>query len=92
MSMLLAAMMGWCGTKWPGWWWRWPRPNPPDPPEPWWRDILSGIIGAIGGIGALTIIGPDFQDMGLMGTAVLGFFGGVTLASIGSAVMGMGRG
>ena len=76
MSMLLAAMMGWCGTKWPGWWWRWPRPNPPDPPEPWWRDI----------------IGPDFQDIGLMGTAVLGFFGGVTLGSLGSAVMGMGRG
>ena len=32
MLFACAAMMGWCGTKWPGWW-RWPRPPHPDPEE-----------------------------------------------------------
>ena len=92
MSLALAAMMGWCGTKWPGWW-RWPRPPKPDPdPEPWWRDILGGVIGAVGGVGAAVIIGPDFQGMGLLETAVLGFGGGVFLGSLGNALMGAARG
>jgi len=88
MSLAFAAMMGWCGTKWPGW-----RPGPkPDPdPEPWWRDVLSGVIGAVGGIGAVTIIGPEYADAGLIGTGVLGFFGGVFLGSLGGAIMGMGK-
>jgi hypothetical protein len=49
MGALLFAMMGWCGTKWPGWWRR-PRPTPPDP-EPWWRFGIAalGIAGGVGG-------------------------------------------
>ena len=90
MSLALAAMMGWCGTKWPGWWRFPPKPDPD--PEPWWRDILGGLIGAVGGIGAAVIIGPDFQGMGLLETAVLGFGGGVFLGSVGNALMGAARG
>ena len=89
MSLAMAAMMGWCGTKWPGWW-RGPRPPGPDP-EPWWREIVRGIIGAVGGVAAVNIIGPDFQESTLMGVAVLGFFGGVFLGSLADAVMGMGK-
>lgn len=48
MGALLFAMMGWCGTKWPGWW-RGPRPTPPDP-EPWWRYGIA-ILGIAAGIG-----------------------------------------
>jgi hypothetical protein len=89
MSMLLAAMMGWCGTKWPGWR-PWPKPDPD--PEPWWKEVLSGLIGAAGGIGAAVIIGPDFQNIGLAETALLGFGGGVFLGSLGNGLMGAARG
>jgi hypothetical protein len=96
MNMAFAAMMGWCGTMWPGWflWWlihHGGRPPIPDP-EPWWRNLVRGVIGAIGGIGAVTIIGPDFQDPGLVGTGVLAFFGGVFLGSLADSVMAAGRG
>ena len=88
MSMLFAAMMGWCGTKWPGW-----RPGPkPDPdPEPWWRDVLSGVIGALGGIGSVIVFGPMLGDATLVETAIAGFFGGVFLGSAANAAMGMTR-
>lgn len=49
MGTLLFALMGWCGTKWPGWW-RGPKPPQPDP-EPWWRFGIAalGIAAGIGG-------------------------------------------
>jgi hypothetical protein len=96
MALAFAAMMGWCGTMWPGWfvWWilhhRVGPPPPPDP-DPWWRNIVRGIIGVIGGIGAVKIIGPDYPDAGLVGTAVLSFFGGVFLGSLADSVMAAGR-
>ena len=52
MLFAFAAMMGWCGTKWPGWW-RWPRPPHPDP-EPLWR-LVDGILGAVGGVIAVSL-------------------------------------
>jgi hypothetical protein len=45
MSNIFFAMMGWCGTKWPGWWWPGPKPGPD--PEPWWRTGLIGIVGGV---------------------------------------------
>lgn len=94
--MAFAAMMGWCGTMWPGWliWYilhHHGNPPPPDP-EPWWRFILRGVIGAIGGVIAVKIIGPDYQDAGLIGTAVISFFGGVALGSLSDGLMGAVRG
>lgn len=91
MSLAFAAMMGWCGTKWPGWW-RWPHPKPDPDPEPWWRDLLGGLIGAAGGIGAVTVFGPEITDAGLMGSAMTGFFGGVFLGSVARGALGMARG
>ena len=37
----LWALVGWCGTPYPRWWWR--IPPPPDP-EPWWRSRLIGVV------------------------------------------------
>lgn len=95
MALAYAAMMGWCGTMWPGWliWWILHHGGnpPPPPPDPWWRMIMRGVIGAIGGVIAVKIIGPDYQDAGLIGTGVLGFFGGVFLGSLADSLMGMAR-
>jgi len=65
------------------------KPNPPDPPEPW-REAIISLIGAAGGLGAVTVIGPAFPEAGLMGTGLLAFFGGVFLASLGGTAMGDG--
>ena len=78
MEMAFAAMMGWCGTRWPGWW-RGPRPPQPDP---WWW--IVGLAGALGGIGATMVFGPIFDGPGnsWAEASVLGFFGGVLLGNI----------
>lgn len=86
MMFAFAAMMGWCGTKWPGWW-RWPRPPHPDP-EPWWR-LADGLLGAVGGIAATVVFEPLLRDQGLMLTGVAAFFGGLTVATAVESVMGM---
>lgn len=82
MEYAFAAMMGWCGTKWPGW-----RPGPkPDPdPEPWWS-LVDGVIGAIGGIVAWVVFGPMLGDGGLLTTGLVTFMGGVFLSSLASGV------
>ncbi|WP_343694945.1 hypothetical protein [Flavobacterium sp.] len=55
METAFYLAMGWCGTKYPGWWkrfWKSPSPPPPDP-EPWWTIVLIGIglvAGAAGGL------------------------------------------
>jgi hypothetical protein len=76
MEMAFAAMMGWCGTKWPGWW-RGPRPPQPDP---WWW--IVSLAGAIGGVGAMIVFEPVIGDAGFMARALTSFFGGVLLGSI----------
>ncbi len=92
MSLLFAAMMGWCGTRWPGWFWH-NRPRPPVPdPEPWWRDVVGGIIGAIGGVGAVVVFAPVLNGASLAETAATAFFGGVFLGSLANGVMGASRG
>jgi len=82
MEFGFAAMMGWCGTKWPGW-----RPGPkPDPdPEPWWN-LVDGVIGAIGGVVAWVVFGPMFPESGMLGMSVISFAGGVFLSSLASGV------
>ena len=96
MSAAFAAMIGWCGTMWPGWflWWllhHGGRPPIPDP-EPWWRNIARGLIGAMGGIGAVTVFAPMLGDASLAETAGVAFFGGVFLGSLADSVMAAGRG
>jgi len=93
MALAFAAMMGWCGTRWPGWFLWWilhHKPNPPDPPEPW-RDLLGSLIGAVGGIGAVTILAPVLNGATLAETGATAFFGGVFLGSVANDLMGMAR-
>lgn len=56
METLFFALLGWCGTRYPGWW-RKPKPGPgPDPepwrpqPEPWSSYLAFSVIGAVVGI------------------------------------------
>jgi hypothetical protein len=88
-------MMGWCGTMWPGWivWWIIHHGGPPPPPgpDPWWRNLVRGIIGAIGGIGAVSVFGPMLSNATLIETAGAAFFGGVFLGSLADSLMAAGR-
>lgn len=86
MLFAFAAMMGWCGTKWPGWW-RGPHPHPD--PEPWW-DIAYGVLGAIGGVVAVNVLAPQIHDGGFMATATTAFFGGTFVATAVASLMAMG--
>ena len=83
MEYALAAMLGWCGTKWPGWWIG-PRPPGPDP-EPWWR-LIDGVIGAIGGVVAWIAFGPMLGAGQWLTIGLVEFMGGVFLASLAGAV------
>lgn len=86
MLFAFAAMMGWCGTKWPGWW-RWPHPPHPDP-EPWWR-LVDGILGAVGGVIVVNLFEPMLRDQGLTATGLTAFFGGLAVATAVEAVVGL---
>ena len=86
MGLAFLAMMGWCGTKWPGWW-RGPHPVPD--PEPWW-DLAFGVLGAVGGVAAGEIFRPVIGDAGFVATALTAFFGGTFAASAVGAVVGLG--
>jgi hypothetical protein len=90
MSLLFAAMMGWCGTKWPGWR-PWPKPHPDPDPEPWWREALSGLIGAGGGVIVAIVFEPMLGNATLAETALATFMGGVFLGSLGNSLMGAAR-
>lgn len=85
MLYAFAAMMGWCGTKWPGWW-RGPHPHPD--PEPWW-DLAYGVLGAIGGIIAVNVLAPEIRDGGFMAMATTAFFGGTFVATAVASLKGM---
>ena len=76
MEMGLWAMVGWCGTKWPGWW-RGPRPPQPDP---WWW--IVSLAGAVGGVIAVMVFQPVIGDAGFFAGALTAFAGGVALGSI----------
>lgn len=90
MLFAFAAMIGWCGTKWPGWW----GPNGPfgpktPQPDPW--RIFGGVIGAIGGVGAIILFKDLIGDAGLVTTGAVAFFGGSFAADVVSGLTGMGN-
>jgi hypothetical protein len=89
MLFAYAALIGWCGTKWPGWWWGPKGPYGPKKPQPDpWR-IFGGIIGALGGVGAVIVLRPVIADAGLLATGVTAFFGGTFLGDVVGAVTGL---
>ena len=85
MMYIFYAMMGWCGTKWPGWW-RW-GPHGPIPPEPdpWWRTGITGIVGGVIGSMATNYALGDATSMTF---ATLGAIaGGAILQDIAKGLM-----
>jgi hypothetical protein len=82
MMYAFAAMMGICGTKWPGWW---KGPKKPQPDPWWWFEIA---IGAVAGIAA-TAVFTGFSDGGFLATAAIPFFGGAAATIV---VGGLGLG
>ena len=71
------AMVGWCGTRWPGWWW--PHPHPGPDPEPW-LDIVSGLIGMAGGIIAVGLFRALLPE-GLTAVTTTALLGGLFASS-----------
>ncbi|MDP5201809.1 hypothetical protein [Flavobacterium sp. DG2-3] len=62
METAFFLAMGWCGTKYPGWWKRFFKnpPLPPDP-EPWW--IIGTIgLGLIAGLAGGTFFSDAIRD------------------------------
>lgn len=91
MGTLLFALMGWCGTKYPGWW-RGPKPPNPDP-EPWWRFGIAGLGIAAGIGGGILFRNGLLEDQLFTGQvgigAALGAFGVASLVTgIASAMRG----
>ncbi|WP_310555158.1 hypothetical protein [Flavobacterium sp.] len=63
MGTIFYLMMGWCGTKYPGWW---RNPNPPGPqPEPWRQYGINTIIGIVAGLVAGTLFNNAISDSAL---------------------------
>jgi hypothetical protein len=53
METAFYLAMGWCGTKYPGWWRRFIKKPPPPDPEPWWAVATIGlglVAGVAGGV------------------------------------------
>ena len=68
----ITALIGRCGTKYPGWW-----RNPPKPdPEPWWSRLAGGVIGAGAGILVYGQAGDLAQSAGILAAALPAFAAG----------------
>lgn len=81
MEILFFGVMGWCGTKYPGWW-RGPKRPQPEPwrpqPQPWAYAVLTVIgitIGTISGLIFNDIIGNQsvFVGQELIASGLLSF-------------------
>ncbi|MES3153170.1 hypothetical protein [Sphingomonas faeni] len=84
MMYAYLAMIGWCGTKWPGWWF---GPHPGPDPEPWWS-LAIGVIGMIGGIIAVGAFRPMLPE-GLTAITTTAFFGGTFAATAVGAIVAL---
>jgi hypothetical protein len=97
MDFVFAALVGWCGTRWPRWPFPWPPGPDPDPrgphPDPW-RVLRDGVIGAIAGAVVYGVLGNHFTSAGMVGIAILSFAAGRVAADIvgGAIDMAMPRG
>lgn len=83
MMYAFAAMMGMCGTLWPGWW---KGPKKPQP-DPWWLVWMG--LGAAGGLVATIVFEPVLAGEGRLLFAATAFFGGVALANLVGGLTGI---
>ncbi len=92
-ELILAAIIGWCGTYWPR---RFPLPVPPgpypNPDDPWPPNcpVCGAIIGAIAAVVLWLVLGDQFGDT-VLDVAVVSFFGGAFGATLVGGLMSFGR-
>jgi hypothetical protein len=83
MDLILAAIVGWCGTGWPI---RFPYVGGGGGVEPgdWPPNcpVCGPIVGALAGAVIVYAFGSHFASAGMLGTVTLAFFGGSFGASL----------
>jgi hypothetical protein len=79
------ALVGWCGTKYPGWW---KGPKGPPEPEPWWRDVLFGVIGAGVAVAVSNSFGGGLATAGLFAEGLIAFAAGAVSRDVAGAALG----
>lgn len=87
-NLVIAAIVGWCGTGWPI---HFPRvPGGGVEPGDWPPNckMCGQFIGAISAVILVAVVGPSFEGSGLFGLVTLSFFAG----SFGSNLVGNLRG
>lgn len=75
-DFILAAIIGWCGTGWPI---RFPNvPGGGVEPGDWPPNcpMCGQLIGAISAVILVAVLGTNIAGSGLLGLALLSFFGG----------------
>jgi hypothetical protein len=90
MGIFLLAIMGDCGTPWPGWWRRflkWPTPPPPEPPWWWVEHLVAAGGGVLGGTLVERLVQGSLSDpivliASLGGAFAVGRFAGGLTASV----------
>lgn len=95
MEIIFYAAMGWCGTRYPGWWRRFekPRRTPWRPePEPWMYVVISisGIgVGVAGGLSFSNTVASDafFTGHRLIASGLFSFAASNLLTGLGSLAM-----
>jgi len=72
MATFFYAILGICGTLYPGWWRRlFKIPPPPPDPEPWWY-IGAVVLGTIAGLAGGTLFqGRILEDQFFAGQAAI---------------------
>ena len=87
-DLIIAAIIGWCGTGWPI---RFPNvPGGGVEPGDWPPNcpMCGAIVGAISAVILVAVLGSNIAGGGFVGLATLAFFGG----SFGSKLVGGLRG
>lgn len=82
-NLIIAAIIGWCGTGWPI---RFPRVGGGDGGEPgdWPKGcpMCGQFIGALAAVILVAALGSSIESSGLGGLAIISFFGGSFGASL----------
>jgi hypothetical protein len=77
---IFSLLVGWCGTRWPGWWWPWLKPRPVPDPEPWWQRAGISVVGGLVGGFLVTQFFP--HEVSLVTVAIGAFVGGRVIGDV----------
>ncbi len=90
METLLFGAMGWCGTRYPGWWHHGPHRGtvelPQDPIPVKILDLFSGVLAIAAGIGASHLFKTALPGEGLAAYSLIAFAGGRVISDAAMAI------